>query len=103
MLAYDTTLEIWKEKKIALNHVFILMPIWKIKTQIVKKIPNYTNVHLERQMNLIKELDTTLENSQWELQDDIWHILFEISHKLWISKPWLILRQNFENFMNFAI
>lgn len=62
------------------------MPIWEIKTQIAKKIPNYTNVHLEGQMSLIKELDTTLENSQWEYKIIYWHILFEVSHELWIFK-----------------
>jgi len=85
MLTYDTTLEIWKKEFFfALNHVFILMPIWKIKTQIAKKIPNYTNVHLEGQMSLVKELDKTLENSQRRVTrwyTDIFYLKFLTSYE----------------------
>jgi len=79
------------------------MPIWEIKTQIAKKIPNYTNVHLEGQMSLIKELDTTLENSQWELQDYILTYFIWSFSRVMNLQTRLILRENFENFMNFAI
>lgn len=79
------------------------MPIWKIKTQIAQKIPNYTIVHLEGQKSLIKELDTTLENSQWELQDDILkYFIWSFSHIMNLQTQ-LILRENFEILVNFAI